>query len=112
MQMAQRNIPREISRQAAANNRIANEPEEGSLAGRAHVTEDHGEHGLWLQDCKETESDRNNSQSCGRGKYNSAVTPYQHGTGRVNLHGWRTITQILQRQRLAREKKTQRFVEI
>ena len=77
--MAQRSIPREISRQAAANNRIANEPEEGSLAVRAHITGDQGERGLWLQDRKETESYRNDSQS------SSAVPPHQLGTGRVNL---------------------------
>ena len=85
MQMAQWNIPCKIPRQAAANNRIVNEPEEASLAPRAHVTVDQRaccsiaaqrERGH----CKETETDRSDSESSGlrKGKVKLASMENQH----------------------------------
>ena len=74
VQMAQRNIPRKIPRQAAGNNRIADEAAVASLAPGSHVTVDQraccptsaqGERGLWIRHGKETEPGRSNSQLTG-----------------------------------------------
>ena len=66
--------PKNPRRQLAASNRITNELEEASFVYRARVTVDQrtccataaqGERGSWVEDCKEAERDRNNSQSSG-----------------------------------------------
>ena len=79
VQMAQWNIPCKIPRQAAANNRIVNEPEEASLAPRAHVTVDQraccsiaAQRGRGH--CKETKNDRSDSESSGLRKRKVKLT--------------------------------------
>ena len=92
--MEQRNIPHKISRQAAENNRIADEAAEASLAPRVHVAVDQraccttatqGERELWIQHGKETETGGSNSQSNGVRKRSNAVPLHHQETGRVKL---------------------------
>ena len=94
MEMAQRDIPHKISRQAAENNRIADEAAEASLAPRVHVAAEEraccstaalGERGLGLQHAKEAVTDRSNSQSSGLRKRSNAVPLHHQETGRVKL---------------------------
>ena len=94
MQMVQRNIPRKISRQAAENNRIADEAAEtGLLPGGQVAVEERaccstaalGERGLKMQHGKEAETDRSNSQTSGLHKCSNAVPLHHQKTGRVKL---------------------------
>ena len=94
MQMAQRDIPRKVSRQAAENNRIADEAAETSLPPGGQVAFEErtccstaalGERGLKMQHGKEAETERSNSQTSGLRKCSNAV-PLQHQkTGRIKL---------------------------
>jgi len=94
VQMAQRSIPRKISRQAAENNRIADEAAEARLAPRVHIavegqarcsTAAFGERGLELQHVKEAETAKSNSQSSGPRKRSNTVPLHHQETGRVKL---------------------------
>ena len=106
VEMAQRDIPRKISRRAAENNRIADEAVEASLAPRVYVAVEEraccstaalGERGLEIHHGKEAETDRSNSQSSGLRKRSDAVPLHHQEAGRVKLAFFRGKLQLRRR---------------
>ena len=70
VQRAGQDIPRKVTRQAAANNRIINEPEAASATPKATrcATAGQGDRGLRVPGCVEEENNRNEGEASGSRK--------------------------------------------